>query len=72
MYTYEGTKRNGLNTIKRMTDMLEYSNNHEVNKELLCLMLEATQELLRLEEMQAATEKNDLVGMHNAMNKQWI
>ena len=72
MLTYEGTKEKGLKNIREAVDLVMYSNNHEVNKKLLVSILESTQEMLRLEDLQSCMKKGDIFGMHEVMKKEWI
>ena len=66
MYTYNETKRRGLETIHRATIGLAGSNNHEANKQLLHCIKEAVELLVWLEDLCASYDAKDLEGMRKA------
>ena len=72
MVTYETTKAKGLNNIEKCINVLKFSEDHAANKLMLQMILESTQEMLRLEDLQICTKQNDVRGMLEAMRKEWI
>lgn len=66
MISYQDVKSKGIMNIQHAMTGLILSDDHEVNKELLHLIVATCKQMLQTEDIQIAFEKGDLAGMYKA------
>lgn len=74
MYNELGYKNkvNGIANINKALNLYEQSYDHEVNKELLLMIMKTAELLMQGEEMAIAYANKDPKGLREAFDRKWI